>query len=205
MKIVPTLIAKNQKELNFRFNKLKYYFDTFQIDVMDGRFVSNKSMDFNFKLPKDKIFEAHLMIQNPTRWILKNSSKVDIIIFHIESVNKEEVLKVIKEIKKKRKKVGIAINPNTPINTIIPYLSKINLVLLMSVNPGKYGSKFISSTLTKAKELKKIKKRLVIEIDGGINPQNIKKALQAGVFRFAVGSYLQKNKDIIKAKHDMKI
>ena len=89
MKIVPTLIAKNQKELNFRFNKLKYYFDTFQIDVMDGRFVSNKSMDFNFKLPKDKIFEAHLMIQNPTRWILKNSSKVDIIIFHIESVNKD--------------------------------------------------------------------------------------------------------------------
>ena len=75
----------------------------------------------------------------------------------------------------------------------------------MSVNPGKYGSKFISSTLTKAKELKKIKKRLVIEIDGGINPQNIKKALQAGVFRFAVGSYLQKSKDIIKAKHDMKI
>ena len=205
MKIIPALIAKNQEELDKRLKKVINHFDTFQIDVMDGRFVKNKSFNFNFKLPKNKKFEAHLMVNDPINWVNKNYNKVDIIIFHIESIKDKKILKFIKEIKKKRKKVGIAINPNTPINTIIPYLSKINLVLLMSVNPGKYGSKFISSTLTKAKELKKIKKRLVIEIDGGINPQNIKKALQAGVFRFAVGSYLQKNKDIIKAKHDMKI
>ena len=197
--VIPSLIAKNQKELNERFSKIKSQFKIFQLDIMDGKFVKNKSLMFNFKLPKGKFkYEAHLMVKNPKVWIIKNWKKADTIIFHIESTNDSKYL--IKLIKSKKRKVGIAINPKTNVKKIIPFLNSIDMVLIMTVTPGKYGSKFLPNVLKKVKEIRKLKPKLNIEVDGGINNKTIARAKKAGANRFILGSYLQKSKNVKKAK-----
>tara|TARA_Y100000310_G_C20174202_1_gene575088 strand:- start:37 stop:606 length:570 start_codon:yes stop_codon:yes gene_type:complete len=187
--ILPSIIANSQKEFDKRFEKVKS-FSKFHLDVMDGKFVKNKSLMFNFKLPKNKKFEAHLMVKNPKTWIKKHGRKVDNIIVHYESMKGVSL----------SKKISLAINPKTSVNEIRPFLSKINKVLVMTVTPGKYGSKFLSSTLKKIKELKS----KTIEVDGGINPTTIKKAKKAGATQFVVGSYLQKSKDMKKSISKLK-
>jgi len=198
--IVPSLIAKSQKELNKRFNKVKNYSEIFHLDVMDGKFVKNKSLFFDFVLPKKRFkYEAHLMINNPEGWIKENWKKSDLIIFHIESLKSEaKVKEIIKLIRSKRKKVGIAINPKTKVKKIIPYLNLIDMILVMTVNPGKYGSKFLQNTLKKVKEIRKLKPKLDIEVDGGINNQTISKAVRVGATSFVSGTYIQKSRNIKK-------
>jgi len=168
---------------------------------MDGKFVKNKSLMFNFKLPKRGLnYEAHLMVKNPRNWIKNNHKKVDTIIFHIETCKNENGVKeLIKLVKLKRKKFGIAINPRTKVEKIKAFLVSINMVLVMTVNPGKYGAKFLPYTLKKIKELRKLKPRLNIEVDGGINDKTISLAKKSGANSFVVGSYLQKSKDVKKA------
>ena len=190
--IIPSIIAKNQKEFNKRFEKVKS-FSTFHLDIMDGKFVKNKSLTFNFKLPKNKKFEAHLMVKNPKTWIKKHGKKVNSIIVHYESNNIENLL---------NKKVSLAINPKTSIDEIKPLLKKTNKILVMTVTPGKYGSKFLTSTLKKIKELKKLKK--TIEVDGSINPKTIKKVKKAGATKFVIGSYLQRTKNLKEAVKKLK-
>lgn len=159
---------------------------------MDGKFVKNKSLNFDFKIPKGKKYEAHLMVKNPYDWIKKNYKKVDKIIFHIESTKTEkEILEILNFLKKKKKKIGIAINPRTKIEKITPYLNDINLVTIMTVIPGKYGAKFIPKPLQKIKTIKAVNKQIKIEVDGGINIKTIKFAKDANYF--IIGSYLQKS------------
>jgi ribulose-phosphate 3-epimerase len=168
--IIPGLIAKSQKEFGKRFKKVRSHSKVFHLDVMDGKFVKNKSLFFNFSLPKGKFkYEAHLMVKNQKEWIKKNSSKTSSIIFHIESCkNKEEVKETIKLIKSKKKKVGIAINPRTNMKKIAHYLKLIDSVLVMTVKPGKYGSEFQPNALKKIKEIRKLNSKVKIGIDGGI-------------------------------------
>ena len=198
--IIPSLIATSQEELCKRFDKVKNYFGTFHLDIMDGKFVKNKSLFFYFALPKKRFaYEVHLMINNPQGWIKKNWGKSNLIIFHIESLrNEKEIKEVIKLIKSKRKKVGIAINPKTKGEKIIPYLNLIDRVLIMTVTPGKYGSKFLPDTLKKIKEIKKLKPKLEISVDGGINYKTIIFTKKFGVNKFTIGSYLQKSENIKK-------
>ncbi len=199
-KIIPSLIAKNQKELDKRFDKVKNYFKIFHLDIMDGKFVKNKSLLFDFIFSNRKFkYETHLMINNPREWIKKNWKKSDLIIFHVESLKNEvEVKEIIKLIKSKKRKVGIAINPETKVNKIISYLNLVDKILIMSVNPGRYGSKFLPNVLNKIKEIKKLNSKLKISIDGGINDKTILKILKLGIDSFVVGSYLQKSKNIKK-------
>ncbi|MEK6898183.1 MAG: ribulose-phosphate 3-epimerase [Nanoarchaeota archaeon] len=195
-KIIPSLIAKSQRELNQRFAKVGKHFGVFQLDIMDGRFVKNKSFMFNFKLPKNKKYEAHLMIENPLKWIEKNWKKADVIIFHIESCKShEEVAEILEFLKSKKKKIGIAINPETNAREILQYKDAVNKILVLTVHPGKYGSRFIPQTLKKIKEIRKMKRKIAIEVDGGINEETIRYATNAGADFFVVGSYLQKSKN----------
>lgn len=198
--IIPSLIAKSQKELDLRFRKIKNYSKIFHLDVMDEKFVKNKSLMFDFNLPGGKKYIAHLMVSNPLGWIKKNWKKVDLIIFHIESLkSKAKVKEIIKLIKSKKKKVGIAINPKTSVKKIIPYLNSVDIVLIMTVNPGRYGSKFLPNTLKKVKELRKLKPKSDIRLDGGINLKTINLASKSGASSFVVGSYFQKSKDVKNA------
>lgn len=192
--ILPSIIANSQKDLDERINNVKNSSGTFHLDIMDGKFVKNKSLMFDFKVLKRKKYQAHLMVRNPVPWINKNEKKVKMIIFHPEPFkNNKKILEIIDLIKSKRRKIGLAINPGTSIEKIRPYLEHIDLVLIMTVNPGKYGSKFLPQTLKKVKQLKKIKPSLNIEVDGGINNKTIKKASNAGASIFVSGSYIQKS------------
>jgi len=191
--IIPSIIASNQKELEERINKVKTSSPWLQLDIMDGKLVPTKSFRFNFKIPKTKCkLEAHLMIKDPIKWIKKHHKGINTIVFHIESKNNPE--KVIKLIKSKRKNAGLAVNPKTPISKIKGYIDKVDMILIMTVNPGYYGAKFIPNTLKKVKELRKLRPNLEIEVDGSVNYKTIKRSSKAGANRFVVGSYLQKSK-----------
>ena len=198
--IIPAIIAKSQKELDERINKVKNISRVLHLDVMDGKFVKNKSLMFKFKIPRLKKYQAHLMVKNPRSWINKNWKKINTIIFHEEVFKKrKDVEELISFIKEKRRKVGLALNPKTDVEKISPYLNKIDLVLVMSVNPGKYGSAFLPKTLEKINQIKKINPSIKIEIDGGISDKTINGVCSAGGDIFISGSYLQKSQDSKKA------
>lgn len=197
-KIIPAIIATSQEELEKRINKVKDYLQILQLDIMDGKFVPTHSLDFEFKLPKTNCrYEAHLMVANPGEWINKNWKIADIILVHIESTEKPK--KIIELVKSKGNKIGFVLNPETPLEKIKPYINQIDQVLVMTVDPGYYGSPFLPKTLDKVKELRKLKPRMDIEVDGGISADTIKKAYQAGANLFVSGSYLQKSQDVKKA------
>ncbi len=189
--ILPSIIAKNQKEFDERFEKVKSA-SNLHLDIMDGKFVRQQSLNFPFKLPREKRdYQAHLMMKHPIPWIEKNSHKVDTIIFHIESYNKfSKIQETIDLIKKKKKKVGIAINPLTPVKTLQHLAKQINLVLIMTVKPGMYGSRFIPSALKKANKIKSFNPKIKIIIDGGINDKTLERSKRYGD-AFVVGSDIQ--------------
>lgn len=196
--IIPAIIAEDQEELNSRINKVKDSFSILQLDIMDGEFVLSNSINFEFTLPGNgHSYEAHLMISDPLKWIKKNAELVQTIIFHIEACkNLKDAEKIVDLVKKTKKKVGIAINPKTSVSKIKPLLNKLDKVLVMTVNPGYYGSEFLPETLKKVEQLRKLKGDLDIEVDGGMNYDTIRKAYEAGANVFVCGSYLQKSENI---------
>lgn len=186
--IIPSIIANSRQELKQRINKVRNIAKLIHLDIMDGKFVQNNSLNFNFKLPKAK-YEAHIMLYNPKTWINKNAENFDTIIFHLETTkNPEEIIKLIKN---KGKKAGIALNPETSIDKVKEYIKDIDKMLILTVHPGRYGSAFLPETLKKIEELRKLYPKLNIEVDGGINPNTIKKVQSSGANLFVVGSYLQ--------------
>lgn len=193
--IIPAIIAKTQKELDSILAKVGDQATLLQLDIMDGRFVPNHSLDFDFVLPEKKCkFEAHLMIESPEVWVEKNWEKVDTIIAHFEAVRNP--MEIIKSVKKKEKKIAFALNPETDIEQIINYLMDIDQVLIMTVHPGFYGSKFLPEALDKITKLRKLRPELDIEVDGGIKPDTIEMVSDAGANMFVSGSYLISSDDI---------
>ena len=182
--------------------------DLLHLDIMDGQFVNNisfgpgivRSLKGKTKLP----FDTHLMIENPQRYIKEFAEAGSkIITFHIETVkNPKKVAKLIKLIKKAGCSPGISLNPPTPISEIKPFLKNVDLILIMTVNPGFGGQEFISSTLRKIEKLRKIinskKLRVDLEVDGGINQETAKMAVSAGANILVVGTYLFQSEDIKK-------
>ncbi len=193
--IIPAVIAKSQKELDGIFSKIKDSACLLQLDIMDSKFVPNSSLDFDFKLPQKKYkFEAHLMVEYPEKWVDENWEKVDIIIAHFESVKNPG--KIIESVKKKEKKVAFALNPETDVEQIKKYLDDIDQVLIMTVHPGFYGSKFLPKTLNKVRWLRELRPDLDIEVDGGIKPGTIEEVSKAGANLFVSGSFIINSADI---------
>ena len=189
IKISPSILSADFSQLGNEIKRLEDGgADMIHVDVMDGHFVPNltigppiiKALRKYTKLP----FDVHLMI-SPVDKFIKNFAEAgaDIITIHPEASN--DLLNSIKKIRSYNKKVGISLNPETSIDKVMPILDLIDLVLIMSVNPGFGGQKFIKETLDKVKilrkeiDLKKIKTQ--IEIDGGINFETSKISKQAGV------------------------
>ncbi len=200
-KIIPALIAQNQRELDERFEKVRELSGEFHLDFMDGKFVRNKSLWFDFRLPQGRKYSAHLLMKNPIMWIHKSLSKFNMVIVHAES---EGVDEAIEYVRKKRKKVGIAINPESSVREIERYLPRVDLVLVMSVHPGRYGARFLGRNLRKVRELRRLRRGLNIEVDGGINDKTISLVKLAGANRFVVGGYLQKAGDVKAAWRKLK-
>lgn len=176
--------------------------DYIHIDIMDGKFVSNKTWTTSevkkFTSYSTLPLEVHLMVNNPSKYIedyaLMNTS---IIIFHYEAV--KDINEMINKVKLYGLKVGIAINPETNINVLIPYLNMIDEVLIMSVHPGKSGQSFIEESLEKISVLKNIilegNYKTIISVDGGINNETGLLCKNAGVDELVSASYI--HKDII--------
>lgn len=152
--------------------------DYIHVDVMDGKFVNNTNDNLNvFKTLKETYdipIIAHLMVINPLDYVERIIDYIDIFLFHFEINNDKN--RIIEEIKKHHKQVGMAINPETNISQIIPYLERIDLVLVMSVNPGWSGQKFLLNTIKKVDNLAEYKNNFefLIDVDGGINLTNAK-------------------------------
>ena len=202
--VIPAIIARSQNKFEELMQRVNSNASRIQLDIMDGKFVPTQSLNFDFKIPKSKAkFEAHLMIKDPKKWIQKHNRKIHTILIHYESC-KRNIGEVIKLAKSKRKNVGIAINPGTKIKEITPYLNEVSQILILTVNPGDYGSKFLPSNLKKIQQLRKLKPKLDIEVDGGIDPITIKKANKAGANLFVSGSYVIKSRDSKKALNNLR-
>jgi len=189
IKISPSILSADFSKLGSEIEKLeKAKADLIHIDVMDGHFVPNITIgpEVISKLRKHTSlpFDVHLMI-SPVHNFIKNFADAgsDIITIHPEAT--KDLVSSIEKIKSFKKKVGISLNPETSINKVLPILNSIDIVLVMSVNPGFGGQKFMKETLEKVKILRKEidsnKLSTQIEIDGGINFENAKLAKDAGV------------------------
>ena len=205
MKIATSILnAKDRKESIIKLNNTNT--DYIHIDVMDNIFVPNYQLpikEVNELISfTQKKFDIHLMVENPLPYIKElNSQNIDSITFHIE-INKDinEVIKIIKE---KNIKVGLAIKPNTEINTLDNYLDKVDKILVMSVEPGFGGQKFIENTPSRIKEIKNKNNSILIEVDGGINNETIKDIKDIADIA-VVGSYITNKEDYNEAINSLK-
>ena len=206
IQISPSILSADFSQLGNEIRKLEQGgADLIHVDVMDGHFVPNltigppviKNLRKYTKLP----FDVHLMI-SPVHEYIENyaNAGADIITIHPEAT--ENLKESISLIKKFGKKVGVSLNPKTEIKTLIDEIDNIDLVLVMSVNPGFGGQKFMPEVLDKIKELKKIKDKnqyhFDIEVDGGINFSNSKMVLEAGADILVSGTtvFKENNGDI---------
>ncbi|MBR3162291.1 MAG: ribulose-phosphate 3-epimerase [Bacilli bacterium] len=208
MKISASILSSNNRiESVKKLNRTNTSY--IHIDVMDGKFVEDKQFSKvneinSINIMTNKKLDIHLMVENPKYYLRKlKGMNIEFVTVHLE-IDKE-INSIIKTIKGKGYKVGLAIKPETDIKKVEPYLNDIDLVLVMSVEPGKGGQKFKSTTTKKIKELKKIIEdnnyNVLIEVDGGINNETIEKLSDADIA--VVGSYITNNSDYYKKIQDL--
>ena len=185
--------------------------DWFHIDIMDGVFVPNISFGMpvleSIKKHANKIIDVHLMIIEPDRYIKKFSDLgSDILTVHYEACT--HLHRTIQAIKSENMKAGVALNPHTNISVLDDIINDVDLVCLMSVNPGFGGQSFIENTYNKIKALKDLINRkgasAKIEIDGGVTSSNAKKLMEFGADVLVAGSYIFKNENPAKTIYELK-
>lgn len=185
--------------------------DYIHIDVMDGSFVPNKQFTTeeinNLEIISKKKFDVHLMVDNPREYIENlDISNIEYIIVHSEIA--KDINELLDLIKSYNVKCGLSIKPNTDISILTPYLNKLNLILVMSVEPGFSGQEFISNSLDRVSKLKQIIKNnnldIVMAIDGGINGSNASLVKKSGIDMVVSGSYVTNSLDYQDKINDLR-
>lgn len=197
MKISPSILASDYANLEKELDKCASA-QLIHVDVMDGHFVPNISIGAPVVSSIKKVcnipFDVHLMISNPLQYVEDFANAgADIICFHTEcdSPIDETVDKIISL----SKKAALAIKPGTDAKAVIPYLDKLDMVLVMTVEPGFGGQSFMESTMPKIEAIRAIAPDIDIEVDGGINPETVKIAAKAGANVFVAGSAVFKSEN----------
>ena len=206
IEVIPAIIARDFEELQEKVKKVEPYVEWVQLDIMDGQFVDNSTWNNPAELKNLETqvkLEVHLMIANPEEhideWI---ESGIQRIIFHFESTQQPQ--EVIAKIKKAGLMVGLAINPETPIEKVNDFIDQLDLVLVMTVQPGRGGQKLLEETLDKIKQLRDKYEDVNIMVDGGINLEIAPKVIQAGANLLVSGSAIFKSDDIEKNIKELK-
>ena len=216
IQISPSILSADFSQLSNEIKRLEDGgADMIHVDVMDGHFVPNLTIGppviKSLKKHSSILFDVHLMISPVHKYIKAYADAgADIITIHPEATN--DINSSISLIKELNKKVGVSLNPKTRVDVIIEHLNKIDLVLIMSVNPGFGGQKFMPEVLSKIEELKQLRTTkdldFDIEIDGGINFENSKMAIRAGANILVSGTTIfksnngdiKKNIELLKSK-----
>ena len=202
--IAPSLLAADFFDLSSQMKLLKEgNIEVLHLDVMDGMFVPSISFGMpvisSLRKSVDFFFDVHMMVENPERYIEDfYNSGADGITIHFEAC--KHIDRTISQIKSLGLRSGISINPATPVSLLENIVSEVDMVLIMSVNPGFGGQKFIPYSLDKIRELSKMREKnpkLLIQVDGGVGVDNIKALSDAGVDEFVAGSSVFKG-DILK-------
>ncbi len=196
LQIIPAILATTEEEYKQKLTKIETTFQLHngwvQIDLMDNKFVQNQSVgvDVLAKYPtKELKIEAQLMVEYPDNWIEELvKTHVNRIIFPVEDTAGIE--EKIQHVLNHGKEVGLSINPETPVEILTPFLSKINTVLVMSVKPGFGGQEFRPQTLERIKKIKSRDVPIRVGVDGGVNVSVMKDLSDAGVDYAVIGSHL---------------
>lgn len=195
--IIIAILTKDVAELQSKLAKIQTLTTWVQIDIMDGKFVNNTTLTlediFNANIDKHFSLEAHLMVMHPETYFDQcQKANIKRVIFHIEAGDTKEILSLAQTFNFQK---ALALNPETPISKVMPYMGLVDVILLMSVNPGFGGQEFILQTLDKIRELRSLAPEVKIEVDGGINLDNIKMISDAGADYLVVGNGLFGAKD----------
>ncbi len=194
MKVVPALLTSDKAEFVKMLEICHGFTDYVQVDIMDGEFVPSKSItrDELGQCVSPVKAEAHLMVEDPVPWIEPfKRFGADRIIFHYEMKNKNH-LEVIEKIRQAGLGAGLAVNPDTHISDFEPLVSRLDMILFMSVIPGFYGSAFIPAVLDKIRAFKNKYPDVIASIDGGVKLDNAQMIAACGIDYLCVGSALMK-------------
>ncbi len=195
IKISPSILASDYANLESELNRIASS-DLIHVDVMDGHFVPNISIGAPVVAAIKKVcsvpFDVHLMISNPLDYA-EDFAKAgaDIICFHAES--NSDIAATIDKIHALGKEAALAVKPGTPVDAVVPYLDKLAMVLVMTVEPGFGGQSFMADMMLKIEKLRALGYTGDIEVDGGVNAETVKIAAKAGANVFVAGSAVFKS------------